>query len=50
MELKASSKSKKKDTLLLFVQKNKKIWETVINFDNGSQTAGIYTASPQMMK
>ena len=24
--------------------------ETVINFDNGSQTASIYTASPQMMR
>lgn len=24
--------------------------ETVINFDNGSQVASIYTASPQMMR
>lgn len=24
--------------------------ETVINFDNGSQAASIYTASPQMMR
>lgn len=24
--------------------------ETVINFDNSSQTASIYTASPQMMR
>ena len=24
--------------------------ETVINFDNGSQTASIYTASPQIMR
>lgn len=24
--------------------------ETVINFDNSTQTASIYTASPQMMR
>ena len=24
--------------------------ETIINFDNGSQTASIYTASPQIMR